>query len=400
MRVVTYLLLLSSLLGAARQDPQITLEVAEGNDAFYNLDYDQALASYQHALALDPENPVLHNHVAHALLYRELFRNGALESELVSGNNSFIRRSKMEPPANVEKYFFTEILKSMQLCRERIAIAPNDTVALHALSVAYALRANYGFLVRKSWSASLADSNQARIYDRRVTDINPADYDARLLQGGYDYIVGSLSWGMRAVGFLAGYHGDRQRGLRTIEEVALKGTENRVDAEIVLCALYRREGQASRAIPLVRSLISRFPRNYLLRFELAQMQAAMGLRPEALQTIAEIARMKREKVAGFDRLPWEKIYYETGNLQFWFDNYEDAITNLSNVTATIEQLNELDLNTGALALLRQGQSCDLKKQRTLALGFYKRAIEFSPDSDAAKESRRFLTAPYWRPPDN
>ena len=44
-----------------------------------------------------------------------------------------------------------------------------------------------------------------------------------------------------------------------------------MDAEIILCALYRREGQTARAIPLVSRLIERYPRNYLLRFELAEM---------------------------------------------------------------------------------------------------------------------------------
>src|ERR1035438_3298578 len=125
--------------------------IQEGNEAFYNLDYDQSIASYEKALAENPNDPILHNHLAHALLYRELFRDGALESELVSGNNSFIRRPKLEPPADVEKRFFAEIDRAMQLCQARIAKDSRDTVALHALSVSFALRANYGFLVRKSW---------------------------------------------------------------------------------------------------------------------------------------------------------------------------------------------------------------------------------------------------------
>ncbi len=53
-----------------------------------------ALASWEKALAADPNNPQRHNNIAYALLYREMFRNGALESELVSGNNSFIRRAE------------------------------------------------------------------------------------------------------------------------------------------------------------------------------------------------------------------------------------------------------------------------------------------------------------------
>ena len=134
--------------------------IQEGNEAFYNLDYDQSIASYEKALAASPDDPVFHNHLAHALLYREMFRDGALESELVSGNNSFIRRQKLEPPADVEKRFFAEIDTAMRLGQARIAKNPRDTGALHALSVSYALRANYGFLVRKSWRASLSDASR------------------------------------------------------------------------------------------------------------------------------------------------------------------------------------------------------------------------------------------------
>jgi tetratricopeptide (TPR) repeat protein len=370
--------------------------IAAGNEAFYNLEYDQAIAAYEKAVAASPDNPAYHNFVAQSLLYREMFRDGALESELVSGNNSFLRRPKMEPPADVEKRFFAEIDRSMQICQARIAKNPRDTVALHTLSVAFALRANYGFLVRKSWRTSLYDSSQARKYDNQVTDIDPGNYDARLLQGGYDYIVGNLSWSLRALGFIAGYHGDKQRGLRTIEEVAAKGNDNRVDAQIVLCALYRGEGQASRAIPLVSTLIVRYPRNYLLRFELAQMYGSTGDRKNALSTLNEIARLKQENASGYDRIPWEKIYYETGNLQFWFDDLDGALANLKKVTGTPEQLKELDLNTGVLALMRQGQIYDLEKRHNLAIQAYREAVKFAPEAEAARESQHYINSPYTR----
>lgn len=371
--------------------------VQEGNEAFYNLDYDQSIAAYEQALAGNPGDPILHNHLAHALLYRELFRDGALESELVSGNNSFLRRPKLEPPADVEKRFFAEIDRAMQLSQARIAKNARDTVALHALSVSYALRANYGFLVRKSWRASLYDSSQARKFDNEVTALEPDNYDAKLLQGGYDYIVGNLTWTLRALGFIAGFHGDKERGLRTIEEVAAKGKENRVDAQIVLCALYRREGEPKRAIPLVSQLIGRYPRNYLLRFELAQMYGAIGSRQQALATLAGIAKMKQENVPGYGRVPWEKIYYETGNLEFWFDDLNHALDNLKKVTGTAAQMKELDLNTGVLALMREGQIYDLQNRHTLAVKAYEQAVQFAPEADAARESRHYINSPYTRP---
>ncbi len=389
--LLTLLLVTASLY--ASDNPWIQ----QGDDDFYNLDYDQAIAAYEKAVAGNPEDPVCHNHLAQGLLYREMYRNGALESELVSGNNSFLRRPKLEPPADVEKRFFSEIDRAMQLSQARIAKNPRDTGALHALSVAFALRANYGFLVRKSWRPSLADANQARKYDALVTEIDPGDYDAKLVQGGYDYIVGNLSWGMRAIGFIAGYHGDKQRGIRTIEEVAAKGKENKVDAQIVLCAIYRREGQAARAIPLVSSLIQRYPRAYLLRFELAQMYASIGERKNALSTLSEVARMKQEGVTGYERLPWEKIYYETGNLEFWFNDLDHALDNLRKATATPQQLKELDLNTGVLALMRQGQIYDLQNHHSLAVKAYQQAVKFAPEAEAARESHHYINSPYTRP---
>jgi tetratricopeptide (TPR) repeat protein len=371
--------------------------IQEGNEAFYNLDYDQSIAAYEKALADSPDDPVLHNHVAHALLYREMFRDGALESELVSGNNSFLRRPKLEPPADVEKRFFAEIDRAMQLSQARIAKNPRDAAALHALSVSFALRANYGFLVRKSWKTSLSDSSQAHKYDNQVTALEPDNYDAKLLQGGYDYIVGQLTWTLRALGFIAGFHGDKQRGLHTIEEVAVKGKENRVDAQIVLCALYRREGQATRAIPLVSQLIQRYPRNYLLRFELAQMYGSQGNRQNALNTLSEIARMKQENAPGYERVPWEKINYETGNLEFWFNDLDRALDHLKKVTETPEQLKELDLNTGVLALMRQGQIYDLQNHHNLAVRAYQQAVKFAPEAEAARESQHYINSPYTRP---
>src|ERR1035441_9463165 len=93
--------------------------VDEGFTDFYNLDYDQAIAVFEKAIARNPGQPDLHNHMAQTLLFREMFRNGALESELVSGNNSFLRRAKLNPTPEVEKRILDEIEIGRASCPER-----------------------------------------------------------------------------------------------------------------------------------------------------------------------------------------------------------------------------------------------------------------------------------------
>src|SRR5947208_4777088 len=90
MRVLPLILFPLVLLGQQKL-------VDEGFEHFYNLEYDEAIASFEKAIAENPGSPDLHNHLAQSLVFREMYRDGALESELVNGSNSFLRRSKLNP---------------------------------------------------------------------------------------------------------------------------------------------------------------------------------------------------------------------------------------------------------------------------------------------------------------
>src|SRR5260221_8054301 len=118
---------------------------------FYNLEYDQAMAEFEKAIAQNPQSPDPHNHVAQTIVFREMYRNGALESELVSGTNPFLRRQNLDVSPADHQRFHKEIETAMQLAQDRLTRDPNDTKALYALGVSYGLRANYNFLVKKAW---------------------------------------------------------------------------------------------------------------------------------------------------------------------------------------------------------------------------------------------------------
>jgi len=385
---VRVLLSLLVLPLAAQDSPD-----ARGMNHFYNLEYDQALVEFERAEQQNPQAIGPHNHIAQTLLYREMYRNGALETELVSGNNPFLRRPKMNPSPVIEKRFGDEIQKALDLANARLSGNPNDTRALYGRGAAYGLRANYEFLVRKAWRDSLRDATSARKDHNRVTELEPSNYDARFIQGLHDYVVGSLPWHWRMLGFLIGFHGDKDRGIHTVEEVARKGNNNKVDAEMLLCALYRREEKPRQALPLLEDLSRRFPRNNLLLFEEAQMYSSLGNKDKAIGAIDRIAAMKQSGLPGFADVPWEKIYFQLGNIEFWYNDLDRAIENLRKV---ISSQNEVDLNTGVLAWMRLGQIYDMKNRRAEALDAYKHAIAFAPEADAAKESRGYMSSPYRR----
>src|SRR5580698_11311899 len=170
---------------------------------FYNLEYDQAIADLEKAIAADPNSANLHNLLAESIQFREMFRVGALESELVTGANSFLRRPKIDTTPQIEKRFFDEIQKAIDLSQTRLNANPNDTKALYSLGVAYGLRGNWNFLVRKAWRDALHDASTARTLHARITVLDPSNYDALLIQGAHDYIIGSLPTLYKMLGFLA-----------------------------------------------------------------------------------------------------------------------------------------------------------------------------------------------------
>src|SRR5262249_37228476 len=149
-----------------------------------------------------------------------------------------------------EKRFLDEISKAMALANARLAKNPNDAPALYALGVSYGLRSNYYWVVKKSWRDSLRDATNARHAHARVEELEPKNGDARLVEGLDDYIVGSLPWTWRTLGFLIGVHGDKEKGIRLVKDVAEHGETDRYDAEILLGALYRRENKPLWVVPL------------------------------------------------------------------------------------------------------------------------------------------------------
>jgi len=368
-------------------------QVEPGYQHFYNLEFPEALAAFRAEVAADPNSPDAYNHVAQTILYREMFRSGALESELVTGSNPFLRREGLNVSKIDDQEFQDSINRALALADTRLKTNSNDIQAQYAQGVSYGLRGNYHFLVRKAYTDALRDATASRKAHARVTDIDPNFTDARLTQGVYDYVLGSLSPAWRMLGFFAGFRGDRERGVETLKQVAKMGKTNRVDAEILLCAVYRRERRAKEAVPLLSDLIERFPQNFLLRLELVQMYGDLGEKDKALAVIHEVDRLKREKTPGYERLADEKLRYTRGNLLFWYNDLDLALEDLKAVTANPTAV---DLNTNVYAWLRTGQIYDMKKKREEARHAYMQTVAIAPSSDAANTAQNYLLSRYKR----
>ncbi len=362
-----------------------------GFQFFYNLDYDDALRVFTARVAANSNDPAALTAVAQTVLYYEMFRNHALDSDLIGSSNPFVSRPHLKVTPEHQREFQSAINRAMEICQTRIDLNPRDKVAVYTLGAAHGLRANWSFLVTKEYISALRDATQARKLHNQASELDPAYMDARFVQAAHDYVVGSLPIGFKLLGFLAGFRGDREGGMRALKEVAENGHANRVDAAVLLSAILRREKRSAEAVPLMANVSTQFPRNYLFRFELARMYADAGDKTQAIANLDGIEQLRSK--GSFKTLPAEKVAFDKGNVYFWYGDFDLAVDQLKHATAPSGSWNS---DEAAMAWLRMGQSLDLKGDHKEAKSAYQEVVKLSPHSEISREARDYMSFPYKR----
>lgn len=237
-----------------------------GFKEFYNLQYDAALRYFQAHVKAYPHDLAGYNDVAQTILYRQMYREGELTTSLVDSSNDFLKRPKLhfsDPDRDELNRSIDHVVS--------FADSAKDTATLYAVGSAFGLRATYLF-DQKDYVGALKAAALANKTEEQVLAMDPKFTDARMIPGIYDYVAGSLPFYLRMLSFLGGVQGSTDEGIRQLEMVRTQGVANRYDAEILLAAIYRREHQPEKAAALLQDAVQRFPRNALLKSELAAVQ--------------------------------------------------------------------------------------------------------------------------------
>ncbi len=261
---------------------------SEAFHRLYNLDFDSAIALLKQDAAKDPKDPDHHNNLAYAILYRALFSADALEGGVALSVAEYLRRSKVAFSAE-ERQRFHAALGRAEAAANALGESP---ASLYALGVSQTHRANLALLVDKEWRPALQSGGEARKLHARALELKPDFVDAMLVPSFHEYIVGSLPFYLKALGFLVGFSGNKDKGLEGLRQVAAKGLRAKLEAQVLLALVEQREDHPERGVPIMRELVKEFPSNHLYRREYALLLVASKRREEARREFAELANPK------------------------------------------------------------------------------------------------------------
>jgi tetratricopeptide (TPR) repeat protein len=283
---------------------------AKGASEIYNLDRDLAVESFKQAIAADPQDAAAYRGLASALWLSITFRRGNMTVDDYLGGVSRTKSTAPPPPSDVVAAFNDAVEHASMLARARIGANPGDASAHYELGAAIGVRASYMATVDNSILSAFRAAKGAYEEHEKVLQLDPQRKDAGLIVGTYRYIVATLALPLRFVAYVAGFGGDKDKGLQLVEGAASYSGDNQEDARFALLLLYNRERRYDDALKLLATLRDRFPRNRLMWLESGSTSLRAGRAADAERFLsdglARFANDARPRMFGEPALWWYK----------------------------------------------------------------------------------------------
>ena len=257
----------------------------------YSHEHDEAIVLLRRAVAIAPDNPSAHRHLASVLWLKMLFGRGAVTVDHYLGSFSRARVDLQKPPAELDAEFRKHVARAIQLSEARITAHPRDAQAFYDLGAAVGLHASYIATVEGKLMAGFRASQRAYDAHEKVMELDASRKDAGLIVGTYRYIVSTLSLPMRMMAYVVGFGGGRERGIAMLEETSRSGGDNKTDALFALILVYNREKRYDDALKVLEELRRLYPRNRLVVLEAGSTALRAGRHDEAVRMLSEGLRM-------------------------------------------------------------------------------------------------------------
>jgi hypothetical protein len=253
----------------AASDGAVSLE--RGYRLMYGLDFPSAGREFLQWRAEHPRDPLAPMSLAANLLFEELYRSGTLQAQFFVDDRSFTAPKPGAPSPGLRARFAAAADDAEAVARTRLAADPRDRDALFALAMTFGLRADFAGLVEGRNMAALSYTHEASRVARTLIALAPDYADAYLATGISQFIVGSLVAPMRWILRVAGFEGDKNKGLQDLRLTAEGGRFLAPFARILLAIACLREHDTAQARELLAGLARDYPSNPLFAQELQRL---------------------------------------------------------------------------------------------------------------------------------
>ncbi|HJQ87671.1 MAG TPA: hypothetical protein VJ820_09440 [Propionibacteriaceae bacterium] len=291
----------------AAASPETRERTRQGYAHAYDLRFVEALSVLNAAHRADPKDPAPPLAVAAITWMEILFAQGVATFEAFSGHARGESVPRPAAPAVLRERFLTHVERAIAASEAYVARQPGNLDAEYQKAASIGLLALYRSTVEGRTVAGFREGRRAVAAMERIQAANPDHRESGLIPGIYRYAVSTLPFHLRLVAAIGGVGGDRQGGLKLLEQAAEEGAETATDASLVLMVIYNREGRPQDALRHLARLQRRHPANRLLQLNTAATALAAG----------QPALAEREATPGLQAVLAAEAPYVAGELGLW-----------------------------------------------------------------------------------
>ena len=246
-------------------------ELDRGFGLLYGLHFTEARGLFHQWQHEHPSDPMGYTAEAASDLFEEFSVHGVLTSEFFLDDDRLLGGIVGEPDAERRSAFLLASERARQVARQKLRVEPGDVNALLSLTMTTGMLANHASLIDKRQLESLRLVREAEGYGKRLLAASPEAADGYVALGAARYIIGCLPGYKRALLWLGGVTGDRQKGMDHLALAASRGRYLRPYAKAMLFLASLREGQTTPARALIEELTAEFPDSALFARERAKL---------------------------------------------------------------------------------------------------------------------------------
>jgi tetratricopeptide (TPR) repeat protein len=373
---------------AASANPASAALRAKGTEQIFNLDRDDAIQTFRQAIAADPQDAGAYRGLATGLWLSITFRRGNMTVDDYLGRVTRPTGPAAAAPPETTAAFRDAIDHAIALARQRVARNSQDPDAHYEIGAAVGVRASYMATVDGSLLGAFRSAREAYEEHEQVMTLDPRRKDAGLIVGTYRYIVSALALPIRLMAYVAGFGGDKERGLQMIQDAAAFPGDNQDDARFALTLLYNREKRYDDALRVLGMMREKYPGNRLAWLESGSTCLRAGRPADAERFLndgfARFADDRRPRMFGEDAL-W---HYKRGTARAALGKGAEATDDLKRALGLEGRkwvYGRTHLELGKLALKagdRNGARTELRAAAELC--------ESDNDPAPAEEARRLM----------
>ena len=274
--------------------------------------------------------------------------------------------------------------KAIEVAEARLELNEEDEDALFYLGGTYGTLGRY-YLITRSWLNAYWNGRKGKNYLEEVVELNPQYYDAYLGLGIYHYFADVLPGIVKALSFILGFKGDREKGLEELYLAMNKGTITRDEARVFLAMTFLFvENDYERALPFFKTLVERYPTNGSFVAALGRVHLNLGQRDRAMALFNRIL----DKNLSRPKFTQNQANYLIGEIFFKRNDFKTAQSYFyKSIENTLRAEPDNHYWTYTRGNLRIGECYEIFGQRQQAIPYYQKVLDGKSDwgKDDAEE---------------